>query len=191
MGCLIEHYEKDLGTIQHGWSQDASGIEMPFQVVECYGGVIKEIASFATLGLSKCELSSPNSTKIIRHELLLAAPLSFGTKNIPGVLQQVGNDAISRQCAYLRGDVIGPRGQLFEGTNFEAFYVAIPVYFPDSLKFVRGEEGYDIVIAWLVPITRPEAIFIRKQGWEEFEELLEQKDPNLFDFKRTSIVGFA
>ena len=84
MGCLIEHYEKYLGTIQHGWSQDANGIEMPFQVIECQGGTIPEIAAFATLGLSKYELISPHSTKLIRHELFLAAPVTFGTKNLPG-----------------------------------------------------------------------------------------------------------
>lgn len=187
MASLIGHYEKYLGAIQHGWSRSADATEMPFQVVECRGGPFQGISAFATAGMSRKELMSATSRKVIRQELLFAAPTDFGARNIPGLLQQIGTQAIVRGLAYLRGDVIGARGCLLERKAFEAVYVTIPVYFPEALKTCKSDEGYDIVIAWLVPITRPEALYVREHGWEKFESLLQQEDPNLFDFDRTSL----
>ena len=187
MPSLIEHYEKYFGVIQHGWSKSADAIDMPFQVVECQEGTFKGVSCFATLGMSNYELGASVSGKAIRQELFLAAPTSLGARNIPAVLQQIGNETINRGLAYLRGDVIGPRGCLFEGAAFQAIYVTMPVYFPEALKTFQGEEGCEIVIAWLVPITQSEAFYIRNHGWEKFESLLEREDPNLFDFDRSSL----
>ncbi|MCC6698919.1 MAG: suppressor of fused domain protein [Candidatus Hydrogenedentes bacterium] len=187
MLSLVEHYEKYLGPIEHGWNGSADTTEMPFQVVECRGGTFEGVSAFATLGMSRNELRSATSRKVIRQELLLAAPTDFGPRNIPGLLQQIAAEAIARGLAYLRGDIVGPRGFLFERKAFEAVYVTMPVYFPEPLKTCRSDEGYDIVIAWLVPITRREALYVREHGWEKFEKLLEQEDPNLCDFDRASL----
>ena len=187
MPSLIEHYEKYFGMVQHGWSKSADATDMPFQVVECQGGTFQGMSCFATLGLSMHELRSSTTGKAIRQELFLVAPTNFGSRNIPGLLQQIGTEALDGGLAYLRGDVIGPRGNLFEGKAFQAIYVSMPVYFPEALKTFVGEEGYAIVIAWLVPITQIEAFYIRNYGWEKFENLLERKNPNLFDFDRPDL----
>jgi hypothetical protein len=187
MPSLVEHYEKYLGVVQHGWSRSADTLEMPFQVVECRSSTFQGISAFGTVGMSRNELRSATSRKVIRQELLFIAPTAFGARNIPGLLQQIGTEAIDRGFACLRGDVIGPRGCLFEGKAFEAVYVTMPVCFPEALKTFRSDEGYDVVIAWLVPMTLREAQYVREQGWEKFENLLEQKDPDLFDFDRLSV----
>lgn len=43
-------------------------------------------------------------------------------------------------------------------------------------------------MAWLIPITSKEAEFIRQNAWEEFEDKLEELDPDLIDFKRENII---
>jgi hypothetical protein len=130
MRSLIEHYEQYLGTVRHGWSRSPDGAEMPFQVVECRGGVLPGVAAFTTVGISRYELKSSVSAKVIRQELLLAAPVSFGARNIPGLLQQIGGEAINRGLAYLRGEVIGPRGRLFEKKDFKPSMSRSPYIFP-------------------------------------------------------------
>jgi hypothetical protein len=66
MSSLIGHYERHFGTIQHGWSRSADRAEMPFQVVECRGGALQGISAFATVGMSRYELKSATSAKLIR-----------------------------------------------------------------------------------------------------------------------------
>ena len=40
---------------------------------------------------------------------------------------------------------------------------------------------------WLVPIHRVEAKFVRRFGWQQFEDLLEKQDPDLLDLHRQQI----
>jgi hypothetical protein len=51
----------------------------------------------------------------------------------------------------------------------EAFYAAIPVYFPDGFANYR-EEDRDVVMVWLVPISGTEAEFVHEHGWNRFED---------------------
>ncbi len=196
MATLIAHLERHLGPIQHGWSETPDGGSTPFQVAECRGGPLQGISAFVTLGLCRyalpsglCEhgLRSPGAGESIRHELIITAQTRFGARNIPALLQQVGMEAISRGSAYLRGEVLGPRGCLFEGKPFEALYVALPVFLEDQFTCFETEDGHDAVIAWLVPVTRAEARYVDEQGWEQFERLLLEHDPDLFDFDRASV----
>jgi hypothetical protein len=183
---LIAHYEKYLGTIQGGWSRFDER-RLPFQIVECRSERLRGISSFATLGFSKYALAMGSSGRTIRSELMMVAHTSFGSKNIPALMEQVGSEAIESGSAYLYGDVIGPRGQLFEDKAFEALYVTTPVCMPDRFAVLECQEGNDIVIAWLIPITHSEAHFVFKNGPDAFEDLLERSDPDLFDFNRASV----
>ena len=137
---------------------------MPFQIVACTGDTIKGVTAYVTLGLSKEPLISPNSGRVIRQELLVLSGQALGAQ-VPGILQQLALEAIEGRTAYLRGDVIGPRGALFEKGQLEAMYVTMPVYYPESLGTYIGPDGDAIVIAWLVPITRQEqSTFVHMVG---------------------------
>lgn len=173
-----------MGLIDVGWTHNADGEKQPFQVVRFRETPVREAVTFSTLGLSRYELHSPVSGKHIRHELILSVPASSAEGAVPGVLQQVAQEAIASGHAYLRGDVIGTRGALFEGSLLEALYVAIPVYYPDSFAVYSGPEG-DIVIAWLVPISSHEATFVKQVGWQAFEDCLDSNAPDLIDVWRT------
>ncbi len=129
---LIEHLELYLGEMECGWSRDADGQPMPFQVARFGDPPVPNTVAFSTLGLSRNALRSPVSDKSIHLELLMLVPVSLRDGPVPGVLQQVANELMETGYAVLRGDVIGPRGPLFAGSPVEALYAAQPVYFPDQ-----------------------------------------------------------
>jgi len=187
MTGLVEHLEAHLGPIEAGWSSDADGDAVPFQVARFAHGPVAGTRVFSTLGLSDYPLPSRASDKLIRHELVMLAREVFGERNIPGLLQQVGLEALRKSSPYLRGDVIGPRGPLFNGSEMRALYVAMPVYFPDSFAVFEPPDGEPIVMGWLVPILEREAAYVRAKGWEAFEDVLARDKPDVSDFGRPSI----
>ena len=187
MNNLIEHLESHLGLIEGGW-KDSDGTRWPFQVLRFTGGPIADTVTYSTLGLSETPLPSAVSCKQVRHELLFMARPAFCDRNIPAVLHQVGIEAIGRGAPYLRGELIGPRGVLIEGTEMTALYVSLPVYLPASFATYQSPDGVSSIFAWLVPITSREADFVIANGWERFEDRLIALNPDLLDLSRTSIV---
>lgn len=187
MRSLIDHFEDHLGRIETGWQTDEYGDHTPFQIVRFVGGPADGYITFATLGLSNLALISPRSGKAIRHELVMVAPVELRQSNVPGILQQVAREAIESGHPYLRGQVIGPRGQLFKGSHLEALYVTSPVCFPDSFATFDGEIIGRIVLVWLIPITVTEARYIHDRGWDTFELRLNEFDVDLHDVFREEL----
>lgn len=128
------------------------------------------------------------SEKEIHQELIFVSESSIGDINIPAILQQVGMMILQKNNALLRGDVIGPFGPLFNNSKLEALYSSIPVYFPDAFHTFRMSDNSSIVMTWLFPITSEEATFIKEIGWSNFEDILEDIDPDLIDLNRESII---
>ncbi len=185
---LVKHCEDHLGPIVGGWTVDASGRKLPFQVVLFEGGPIEGSGVLCTLGLSKFPLRVGEAQpRRLRQELLVMFRRSDGARNLPGILQDLGMEALERDIAYALGDVVGPRGELRAGVTVSAFYTALPVYLPDSFQVCRLLPE-PIVFAWLVPITEAEAAFARASGRDAMEDLLESADPDLLDFARASVV---
>lgn len=185
-----EFLEQHLGEIQYGFTHDENGDRLTFQIVKYGEGLPFEGAvTYTTLGLSNEVLHSRQSGKNIRQELVFVAPSNYSDRNIPGILQRVASMAISSRHAWLRGDVIGPYGTMLVDSEMEGLYVAPPVYFPDDFATYTEENGKQIVLAWLIPVTPSEIHFVNQNGWERFEDLLETTNPDLIDFNRKSIVS--
>jgi len=187
MSDLVSHLEGTLGRISAGFSKDADKRALPFQIALFEDGPLEGTSALCTLGLSNTELKMGNN-KSVRQEFLMLFRGKSGFQNLPGILQQVGTEALETGKGHLRGEVIGPRGQLVEGSAAEALYIAAPVYFPDEFHVFRPDRGEPIIIVWLVPITRAEAKFVRDRGWDKFEDLLQEHDPDLADLERESMV---
>ena len=184
----IEFLESHLGEIQIGWSIDEDCNNLPYHVVRYVGGPFDNTKTHSTIGLSKTLYHGGLDGKHIRFELFILTPNFFGDRNIPALLQQAAKPCIEHNQVYLKGEIIRYKGVLFEGYNMEALYVTHPAYFHEDFDIYWGEEGIPIVQIWLVPITSKEAEFIRQNGWSKFEDLLIEKDPDLLDFSRGSIV---
>lgn len=73
-----------------------------------------------------------------------------------------------------------PNFQLISGFFFQAFYTLNPVY-------LEGLLDYDKYM-WLLPIFKKEYDFICKNGSNSFQEILEEKNTDLSDLDRSSIV---
>lgn len=188
MSGIVEHLEHYLGPVDAGWSRDADGRRMPFQLALFHDSPIKGAWVLATVGLSSVQLRVGQTEKRLRQELMFMFRGSEGPRNLPGVLQQVALEALARDQAYAVGDVLGPRGELRTGSILEALYVSAPVYLPDAFHVLRPEGGDPIVIGWLVPVSASEAAFLRARGGSRFEDELERSDPDLLDFERDAIV---
>lgn len=185
---LVEHIERFLGRIEAGWTEDADGNTMPFQLVRSVPPAPANTSAFTTLGLARHALISRASAKCIHFELMLLA--QRGDPNEPGMpslLHQVASESIRTGYAVLRGEVLGPRGALVPSSALEALYVAAPAYLPDEFA-VHQAPGQTTVFAWLVPITASEVTFVREQGWDAFESLLVEQNPDLCDWNRPAIV---
>lgn len=182
---VLEHLESFLGETDGGW-KDPPGETWPFYVLGFSHGPIKDSLTLSTLGLSDFELEC--GAKRIRHELMFMTRQSFGSRNIPAILHDVGVEAIERKHPYLRGEVIGPRGKLFPDTELEALFASSPCYFPDEFANCTPDDGTVRIFVWLIPITRREADFIATSGWKAFEDRLLQADPDLLDMNRKSVV---
>lgn len=175
--------EATLGPIECGYQHD-----WPFHVLRFFGGPVDECCTFVTLGLSDHILVSAHSQREFRQELVLMARPEWRDRNIPGILHQVGTEILSNHQPLLNGQVLGPRGELFDGTKMQALFVTSPRYFPDAFGTYIAADGSVRIFAWLIPITADEAHFVQQYGRNAFEETLFEHDPELLDFHRGSIV---
>ena len=150
MTTVLDHLEAFAGGITRGWQVDADEKVLPFQVVQTKGGPYPGTTTISTLGLSNFPLPNRKSgteSKMIRHELLMIAPADSVPPNIVGIMQQVGLEAIERGAAFLHGELIGPRGELFPGHEPKAPLVESPVYFPEAFWQVAADNVGDVVFA--------------------------------------------
>jgi hypothetical protein len=187
--ALVAHVEEYVGRVDAGWSRDVAGRQMPFQVVRLLNPSIPERVAYSTLGLSDIALASRRSDKRILHELIIVTYLAATDQAIPGLLQQIGVEALQSGYAYLRGDVIGPRGPLWpeSGSALEALYVTVPTCFADEFATCETPRG-TVVFGWLLPIHPKEAAYVRDKGWDAFEDRLVEHDPDVFDLHRPQLA---
>jgi hypothetical protein len=181
---LPQHYEKHLGKIARGWSDEKRmhGIQ-----VICFEGQPElGVKTYATLGLSRHIVELPGS-KHIRQELLMSANESFSSDAVAGLVLSLAERVLQRGKALLRGEVIGPGTPVVAGSTLAAVYVTNPSPFNESLTEFASERP-TTVFAYLVPITEAESALVRERGWRWFEDQLEQQNPDIWDLARTETI---
>lgn len=142
--------------------------------------------TFITSGLGRCVLDLGDG-RTVRQELLLAVNHPSLRDESCRVLELVAEDCARSNRALLRGDVIRPGERIFKKFNPVALYCSIPVYYPDSLAVWDGTDP-PTVFVWLVPIMSRESDFVNVRGWDSFEDVLQEVDPDLLDLRRKSAV---
>src|SRR5262245_36656394 len=137
---LLDHLEAYLGRIRAAFPGDNStpaGVQVVrFGPDQPFAGV----TTVATLGLSHYYLNQPTGPPV-RQELLMHVPEHAQPPNLAGVLLQVAEELMRDHRCLPRGDVIGPRGALFAGTDMTALYAAMPVYLPDDFADYANADG--------------------------------------------------
>lgn len=187
-GALVQHIEKHLGVIQGGWSRDAFGVAQDYTVVRTASGPTLGTECMCTVGLGHHGLRSRVSTRVIHHELLMIFRSASGVRGRPAAIQDCARRARESGFAFLRGDIVRAPGRAIAGTRFDALYVSLPAYLPDSFASCIEPGVGEIVFAWLVPVYESEARYVAQHGWEAFENILEENDPDLLDDDREPIA---
>ncbi|MBL8298440.1 MAG: suppressor of fused domain protein [Rhodanobacteraceae bacterium] len=180
---LVQHLEKYLGEIQAGWSPVTGGAAS-FQVVQFRG--IPDLSCFSTLGLSNYVLPSRNNGKSIRCELVMIAKKEGGL--LASLLSEVGEELINAGSALLRGDVIGPKGALFDDAQMTALYATAPTFLPNDFGTCQVANLGPVVLIWLIPITTREAAIVSSRGWDYFEARMADVNPDFFDMHRSEVA---
>lgn len=73
----------------------------------------------------------------------------------------------------------------------DAFYTSIPITLPEEFRTYTFDHGDQMIFAWMIPITKPEAAYVRSKGWEKFERLLEAQNADLVDLDRLDYTRVA
>lgn len=181
---LVRHIETTVGRIDSGWMPEASGTGIV--VARIHDQPDEGTSTFVTLGLSR-HLLVMTSGREVRQEFIFAARDRFESQQIASFLQTLAESVGQSHHALLRGDVVGPSDPLIPGIRLNAGYAAIPVLHDPRLRtFDRTDPA--TVFVWIVPIHGEEADFVRRNGWETFEERLEEAEIDLCDLERNPIA---
>lgn len=182
---IIHHIERYLGQMERGWSTPAQS-KHSFSVAQFKDQPVVGLHTYATIGLSHHQLKLSEHKKV-RQELLISISSQVNETHIAEILLKLGDLILSKHSGILRGEVLGPGKPLFDNSDLNALYATCPVYFPDAFSTYK-ESSRETVFVWLIPIYQCEANYITDYGWDKFEDLLEQKDPDLWDINRQHIL---
>lgn len=179
---VAEHVERYLGRMDQGWAvSDPAGVQVALFRDRPQPGV----NAFVTLGLSRHVLQMPKGD--IREELLCCAGSEFSADRIAQFLGSLGDHVALTHRALLRGSVVGPGNPIIPDLPMRYVYVSAPTVLPDS--FEQFDESVPAtVFPWVIPIYDYEADFVRTNGWSSFEDLLEAREPDLYDLARVCLV---
>lgn len=181
---IINHLEKHLGEIETGWKHTNASSEV--SIVRFINQPVDGLSTYTTFGTSHHKLSLANN-KEIRQELIFTALNNIPSGEISSFLLRMSDLVLSKHEGFLRGQVIGPGEQLFSGSSMNAVYATMPVLFSEGLAIFEGSSPSTVMV-WLIPIYADETKYIDELGWEEFENILEPKDPDLWDLNRPSVI---
>lgn len=182
---FFSHIERSFGRIQNGWKLD--NVLKNVQVVKTCPENIDDSEAYVTLGLSNFSYPLIGKENYVRVELFILLLKDMKVSYVPSIIEDVIGEMNKRGRAFLRGEVIGPKGKLFDGSEVTALYVAPPMCLDDAANgFIIDQE--EVLFMWLVPITDSESGYIKKYGWEAFEDKLELEEVDVIDVFRKSVV---
>lgn len=181
---IIEHAEKFLGEISQGWKENTSSDGL--QVVCFKDAPFETVDTFMTAGLSRHELTISDEKKV-RQELVFPVSATGLSDMVVSLLLFISELILRNHDAVLRGQVIRLPIDVAKRLGFDAVYCAIPVFMDDEFA-TFGESQPPTVIVWFIPIYKSEADYVDANGWSKFEDLLEEKDPDLFSLGREPII---
>ena len=186
----FEHIEHYLGQIDAYWTQTLEGDACPFQVVRSSGRIV-DTTFFSTVGLGNHRFHHPHDPAAgpFRHELFIAVPTSFGTRNVPPLLQQLGLIAVNRNRPFTHGELMVGTNPVFTGFPFRGFYACPPcVIDEDGFAECTREDGENVAFIWMAPLYESEIEFLRKNGPERLESIFALRNVDLVDLNRPQAV---
>lgn len=182
---IVDHLESFLGHIDYGWKDNYS--ENAISIVRFRNQPAEGMSTYVTLGLSHHVLSMPNKREV-RQELVFCTFDTVPSDDVVSFLLSFSEFILAKHEALLRGKVVGPADPIVSSSSMNAVYASMPVIFDDEFATFEGTSP-STVLVWLIPIFASEAKHIQDHGWEVFEDILEQQDPDLWDMGRNPVVN--
>jgi hypothetical protein len=180
---LPEHIECNIGPIDGGWIWRGA---VDFSVIRILNRPLFGENTICTLGFSDKVLAMPDS-KSIRQEFLLIADKEFEEEKIANFIIKFAASIADSKCALLRGEVFGPHSSIIDDSTLNCIYSTIPMHYGDTFQVYRDTDPPTVFVL-LVPVTESEADFIRKFGWNKFEDLAEVRGLDIGNLRRDSIL---
>jgi hypothetical protein len=189
MPSLLErvesHYSRFLGTTSSVRSITLKGHpEGHYHLIEYIGVPCEGAKTLATLGFCDVPLH------MFRQEFLFLCYDQFISGDLIALLAFVAKVVSENNHPLLHGTVLPPAGPLLEYTSMEALYVGTLMYFntSDESFDVLKADSTSVLISWLIPLHSSEAGWIGEHGYDAFEDLIIDRDPDLMDLERPPLV---
>ena len=185
---LVDHFESHLGSLPE--VQAALGFETShgfIQVLRFPNKPVDGVITYATLGMSQpTHLNGRNGYAHPKQEFVFCCYDQFSDYPIPPLMAALAEHLIEAKQYLSKGMVLGPRGPLFEGSPLEALYTY------DAGKISAGFDrvyntSSDTEVLWLLPLTHTETKYIEEFGFQAFDDLIENTDPDMLNLERSSV----
>jgi hypothetical protein len=197
--AIRDHIAEYVGEIADGVEIDGAHADLAgfptLQILRVANMPAAGCSTYVTNGLHGISLETSKGQQ--RHtELMLCVYDDIpgvGAEVVQGVLFSLCTFLATEQRAFMRGRVLGPFDGVFpddaEAPPCTGFYAAQPVPFgPDFATFTPEKGAPEIFFTWALPISTAEYDFVLSDGWQNFEALIEEHDPDLGDPYRSSLV---
>jgi hypothetical protein len=178
-----KHYARFLGTPRTGYNVSLKAHpEGAYDILEYNGVPSEDVVALATFGFSAVPLH------MFRQELLVLCYERFASGDLVRSLAGIVETVAAGEHPLMQGEVLtlAPKGPIDERSSMVGFYSAVPSYFPDEFQLV-DDNDMSVDIGWLIPLYQSEVDWIGEHGWEAFEVLLLERDPDVLDLARPAL----
>ncbi|MCZ8533348.1 suppressor of fused domain protein [Psychrobacillus psychrodurans] len=143
------------------------------------------VTSYSTIGLSDYSIGYSVDEKPLRVEIVGASATMF--ELYPNVLSTCAFNIINTKLPITQGEIFkGVVRMYYPDSEMEHVLFTSPFLWEKlvSLDFI------DKKVTWLlaVPISTKELLFAEREGTEALEDLFEEKDIDIFDISRNSVI---
>lgn len=182
---LLGHLEKHWGPLTGSWTSGENDQDLPFHLCLFENVPFEGANTLVTTGVSETVVSLENGTDV-RQELVMCVEPPHPAFLLTAPLLFTGMHIQQNKQAVMYGDLI-TLPEPIEGTDKTSLYATAPHYFPPESGIYHGTEPLTMMV-WLVPVTDAETKFIVEEGFQAFENLMGEKDPDVTDLTRSSVV---
>lgn len=183
---FIEHYEKLLGEINTGWKYNIKNKEI--RVSEILNSPVNGVITYATLGFSEFVFDTEYTHR--RYEFFISIYDKYKDMYIKDILISFSEYIINFNYQIKIGDIFKGDGNLLglSKSGLKNYFCYLPVYYNKKELYVFKKCNPFVHFVWLIFINDNEMEYIKLNGWENFIDLLDEKDPDFLDLCRPSIV---
>ncbi len=145
----------------------------------------EEINTYSTIGLSNYEIGLKSKNKELRIEFVGGCEAKYN--KFGNILSSCAFNIINDQFSCKPGTIYPNMiSEYYDNVSMKHVLFTFPFLW-EGFEHIETLEAY---ITWLmlVPISDEEFEFVKKNNVEELENLFEQKEINIFDLNRKSVV---